>query len=223
MSFIHREILLSQSTPTTLFYLHDPMCSWCYGFAPVLDELKASLPDGIRWVSLVGGLAPDSDEPMAQSMRDYLQQTWRRIEQQIPGARFNFDFWTNNTPRRSTYPACRAVITARLMADRADDMTRAIQRAYYREAANPSDVSVLCDVAASIGLDREEFERRLASEEIEQALISELDFVRELGVQSFPSLVLQQHGRLRDIALDYLAVDSMLHQLRESERATGLH
>ena len=37
----------------------------------------------------------------------------RRIEGRIPGVRFNFDFWTHCTPKRSTYPACRAVIAAR--------------------------------------------------------------------------------------------------------------
>ncbi len=198
----------------TLFYLHDPMCSWCYGFAPVLERLKHAVGESLPVTSLVGGLAPDSDEPMAQPMRDYLQQTWRRIEQQIPGTRFNFDFWTANTPRRSTYPACRAVITARLMADRADDMTRAIQQAYYQQARNPSDVAVLIAVAASIGLDDKAFAARINSDEIELALVSELDFVRQLGVESFPSLVLRHGSDLHSIAVDYRDPEPMLEQIR---------
>jgi len=206
---------------STLFYLHDPMCSWCYGFAPVLERLKRSVGESLPVTSLVGGLAPDSDEPMAQSMSDYLQQTWQRIEQQIPGTRFNFDFWTANTPRRSTYPACRAVITARLMADRADDMTRAIQQAYYQRASNTSDVEVLIALAATIGLDDNDFARRINSDEIELALVSELDFVRQLDVESFPSLVLCHGSNLHSIAVDYRDPEPMLEQISRLINGAG--
>ncbi|MBE8572891.1 DsbA family protein, partial [Vibrio sp. OPT46] len=27
-----------------LYYVHDPMCSWCWGYKPTLDKLKQQLP-----------------------------------------------------------------------------------------------------------------------------------------------------------------------------------
>jgi putative protein-disulfide isomerase len=194
---------MTDAAQTTLFYVHDPMCSWSYGFAPVWQQLRAGLPPELRVVSLVGGLAPDDDRPMPQEMRDYLQKTWRRIMNQIPGTEFNFDFWVLNTPRRSTFPACRAVISARLIADQADEMTAGIQRAYYREARNPSDLQTLADTAVAIGLDREQFLRSMGSDELELALVAELDFVRAIGVDSFPSLVLQHDHRRQQVPVDY--------------------
>ena len=88
----------------TLIYVHDPMCSWCYGFAPALAALRAGLPPDLGYRRLLGGLAPDCAEAMPEAMRLQLQETWRRIEGRIPGIRFNYDFWTRCTPRRSTYP-----------------------------------------------------------------------------------------------------------------------
>jgi len=41
---------------------------------------------------VLGGLAPDSDQPMPEQMQRYLQQTWQRFQQVVPGTRFNFDF-----------------------------------------------------------------------------------------------------------------------------------
>ena len=61
----------------------------------------------------MGGLAPDSNEPMTDEMREYIQMNWRKIEHSIPGTKFNYDFWSNCSPRRSTYTACRAVIAIR--------------------------------------------------------------------------------------------------------------
>jgi len=70
---------------TTLIYVHDPMCSWCWGFADVYEELLEQLPPEVEIRRLLGGLAPDSDVPMPESMQAMLQQTWQRIEMTIPG------------------------------------------------------------------------------------------------------------------------------------------
>ena len=199
----------------TLFYVHDPMCSWCWGFRKEWLKLKAALPPQIRLASHVGGLAPDSNEAMPEALQRDIQSAWRRIEQVIPGTKFNFDFWAKNTPRRSTYPACRAVITAREMADMADEMTYAIQQAYYLQAQNPSDIDTLVNAAESIGLDAGAFRQRLQSDEIQYALQAELARVRELGVFSFPSLVLQIGDELHGVKLDYNSADNMLRDIRQ--------
>ena len=176
----------------TLNYVHDPMCSWCYAFAPTWRAIEAALPDTVDSRLLVGGLAPDSDEPMPPDMRDYIRQTWRRIESVVPGTEFNFDFWTECTPRRSTYPACRAVLAARhLDATLEGPMVAAIQRAYYREARNPSDLDTLTDLAEGLGLDRQRFEDWMASDACQAELESHLEQARALGVTGFPSLVLE--------------------------------
>ena len=95
-----------------LTYVHDPMCSWCYAFRPTWRAIVAELPPGLATRRLLGGLAPDSDAPMPAALREKLEATWHRIEQVVPGTRFDFAFWRDGAPRRSTYPACRAVIAA---------------------------------------------------------------------------------------------------------------
>jgi putative protein-disulfide isomerase len=148
----------------TLYYVHDPMCSWCWGFEPTRRQLFAALEGRLQIERLVGGLAPDTDEPMPATMRNMLQQTWHRIAISIPGTEFNFEFWEKCQPRRATYPANRAVIAARSQGDEFDArMTERIQRAYYLEARNPSDDSTLIELAADIGLDCERFADDLAS------------------------------------------------------------
>ena len=48
----------------TLFYVHDPICSWCYAFDFSLTALQKKLPDFIRIKKIIGGLAPDTTQPM---------------------------------------------------------------------------------------------------------------------------------------------------------------
>ena len=87
--------------PTTLTYIHDPMCSWCWAFRPTFAALRQALPPSITVTSLLGGLAVDSDQPMPGAMRQQIEDTWRCIEQSVPGTEFNHDFWRQCQPRRS--------------------------------------------------------------------------------------------------------------------------
>ena len=203
-------------TPT-LIYIHDPMCSWCWGFRPTLQALREHLPADMGFERLLGGLAPDSEQPMPEAMREQLQDTWRRIQQRIPGTRFNFDFWQRCTPRRSTWPACRAVIAARTLDPALEDaMILAIQEAYYLHARNPSDEAVLIQLAGEIGLSREAFAQRLRAPETERTLQAELARAQALGVRGFPSLVLQTGPAARwPIAVDYTDPHTMLAQITQ--------
>jgi putative protein-disulfide isomerase len=191
------------------------MCSWCWGFRPVLDELVSALPQELPFSRLLGGLAPDCDQPMASAMRTQLISTWQRIQAQIPGTRFNFDFWQSTTPRRSTWPACRAVIAARRLCEAFEaPMIGAIQHAYYLEARNPSDNDTLIELAVRLGLDAAEFAVLLNDAATQHRLDDEMALARSLGADSFPALRLVDHDTIRPISVDYRRVEPMLHAIR---------
>ena len=193
------------STNSRLFYIHDPMCSWCYAFSRSWTALCRDLPVQIEVVYVVGGLAPDTTEPMSLAVRTTVQQAWQRIEQTVPGVHFNWDFWSSATPMRSTYPACRAVLAAkRQRADCDAEIIGAIQKAYYQKAMNPSLVETLSVCAHEIGLDVERFRTDLASTHVEAALQRDLQLARELGVHSYPSLRLEHGQSVVPITIDYL-------------------
>ena len=144
---------MNKHKPTTLYYVHDPMCSWCWGFRPVWQEIRQNLAGNIQVKYLLGGLAPDNDEIMPVAMQQDIAGYWRKIQQHIPNTEFNFDFWQQCEPRRSTYPACRAVIAARKQqADIELAMIEGIQKAYYLHAQNPSNDDTLISLAVKLGL-----------------------------------------------------------------------
>ena len=185
----------------TLFYVHDPMCSWCWAFRPSLLQLRSKLPKSIVWQNVLGGLAADNDQPMPEQTRNMVQGHWRQIQSTI-GTEFNFDFWIKCQPRRDTYKACRAVIAASNQAAE-EVMIEAIQKAYYLRAMNPSDPKVLLELAVELGLDGEQFEVDLGSIQSESSLQEHFSLRRSLDVWSFPSLVLKQGSTLTPIVHDY--------------------
>ncbi len=203
---------------SVLYYVADPMCSWCWGFHPGLLVMAEALPDEAPLVYVMGGLAKDSDEPMPDEVRDYVQRNWREVTA-TTGAAFNWDFWTACTPRRSTYPACRAVLAAKAQReDAVPEMFYAIQRAYYQEARNPSDIETLAALAGELSppLDVERFERDVVSPEINAQLYEDFALRRSIGVREFPSLVLKRDEEQVWIVRGYAEAGVALKRLREA-------
>lgn len=183
----------------TLFYVYDPMCSWCYGYQPSWDKIEQALTPYLTIKKVLGGLAPDSDVPMPQDMQLFLQKTWQKISQQL-GSEFNFDFWRQCTPKRSTYPACRAILIARAHGKEAQ-MNQLIQHAYYQNAQNPSEHTTLNDLL--IQLDIEDGHSQLFSDKVNGVLMQEIAFAHTLPIQGYPSLVLEMNGQVMAIPVNY--------------------
>ena len=201
----------------TLFYVHDPMCSWCWGFQKTWYEVQKKLPNNIKVEHLVGGLAPDSDDTMPKSMQTAISGYWQTIQEKIPGTEFNFNFWENCKPRRSTYPACRATLAAKLLEPTSEkQMIQAIQHAYYLNAKNPSDEVTLIECARNIGLDEKAFQQALNSHEIEEQLQQQINFSRSMGAQGFPSLILKKSEELQAIFIDYNNPQTIIQQIEEA-------
>jgi len=164
-------------------------------------RLRESLPLEISWQNVLGGLAPDNDQPMPESTRRMVQGHWWQIQTSV-GAEFNFDFWTECQPRRDTYKACRAVIAAALQ-QAEEAMIEAIQKAYYLRAMNPSAPDTLAGLAVELGLNRSRFVEDFGSEQTETELRRQLSLRAKLGVRSFPSLVLEHRSAHTPIVHEY--------------------
>lgn len=193
------------------------MCSWCWGYRPVWDELQTKLPEGVEVEFVCGGLASDSDEPMSKELQNMIQRHWYTIAEKL-GTKFDFNFWQKNTPYRSTYNACRAVLAAKKQ-DCELEMIDAIQRGYYLRALNPSDRGVLIFLAEELAANVNNFDlimfcRDFKSAEIEQELQAQILLARQLTNQGFPSLVLEINNERHMIQLDYIKLEISLSDIK---------
>ena len=189
------------------------MCSWCWGFQSVLEQVEEILPEDIPIQYVMGGLAKDSDAPMPDETKEYVKGQWNAVTERT-GAEFNWEFWERCEPRRSTYPACRAVLAASTQLPPAGPlMYHAIQRAYYLEAQNPSDHVTLISLAGSLGLDVERFSADLQSPTIEKKLQEEFALRRSLAANQFPSLVFEHRDDVIWLASGYEDAEPILEML----------
>jgi len=190
------------------------MCSWCWAFSPTWTKVRETLPIQINIHHLLGGLAPDSKIIMPTETREYVIGNWKRIQEVIPGTKFNYNFWTLCEPKRSTYPSCRAVICAKNQRPEIEQsMINAIQHAYYLNAQNPSNEDVLIKIANDLGLDTERFKKDLRSTKVNETLLNEIKLAQSISSNGFPSLVLNTDDKLKKINIDYLDANYIINQI----------
>jgi putative protein-disulfide isomerase len=200
-----------------LHYIFDPMCSWCWCFNPRLDELiklidvfnKQETNKHIQINYLCGGLAKDTNKVMSPLQQEQIQSYWQTIHK-LYKTEFNFDFWAphQNTPRRATYMSNRAVLTAFKLKNTPDfislkQMILTIQKAYYLRALNPSEVNILVKLATELAYQKDKFKELLLSQEIDDLFNKHLRFVRFMGVNSFPSICMEQNNKMFNIVINY--------------------
>lgn len=184
---------------TGLIYVGDPMCSWCWGFAPEIESLAEDLPVEV----VVGGLRPG---PMAQvldeRMAEFLRHHWEEISERT-GQPFDTSFLARRDDwLYDTEPAAIAITQVReVLPDRTLDYFTDVQMAFYGNGEDVTDFEVLSSLTSDYGIDVERFAADLASEGAKKQAWEDFSRARNWGISGFPTLV----GELEDGRLALLA------------------
>ncbi len=92
-------------------------------------------------------------------------------------------------------------------------MLTAIQQAYYLQAKNPSEISVLVSIAKNLSLDTKQFEMDLLSNNCNHLLNQQLQLAAQLGVNNFPSLALRCNESNTMIHIDYNKSETIISSI----------
>lgn len=170
-------------------YVADPMCSWCYGFAPVVSALEQQFRGRLGMRIVMGGLRAGNTNAMRPQDRDYIREAWTRVNA-ASGQPFDFSFFDREQYTYDTEPACRAVVTVRsLDPSRALAMMCAVQSAFYANNRDVTSAEVIADIAAEEGHDRDAFLSTFHSADIRNETFRDFLTAQEMGVQGFPALI----------------------------------
>jgi len=203
-----------------LLYVMDPMCSWCWGFAPVVEALaEQAAAAGVPLQIVVGGLRRDQVAIDAAARVRYLGY-WQAVNAST-GQLFDFERGLPEGLLYDTEPACRALVTARLLdAASAWTLLKLVQQAFYTEGADVTQASVLVQLAEQAGIPRIEFAEAFDSQAMQEATAADFTWVQDLGIAGFPTLLAERDGQLALLTNGYQPLEVLAPLLgRWLERA----
>ena len=175
----------------TLYFVLDPMCSWCWGFAPVVEAIRDKYTDSYEIGLVMGGLRRAGEMVWDDAAKAYLRSHWHNVAETtgqpfdeilLEKERFNYD----------TYSACKAVVTVRelLGTEAAFDYLHKIQHAFYAQGIDITNPRLLQGYYEQLFGNSGKFAFFFLSERAE--VLTEHDFAkaRSIGATAFPSVVM---------------------------------
>ena len=172
-----------------LHYFADPMCSWCWGFSPYLNDIVEHYGEQAPIQFTMGGLRPFNKRPLDASSKDMIRSHWEHVAK-ASGQPFDYAFFEREGFVYDTEPACRAVVTARNFDPARElDLLKAVQGAFYRDNRDVTDSTELANIAASVGFDEDQFSTKLQTEEMKTATLADFQLARKYGVSGYPTLL----------------------------------
>ena len=201
-----------QDTPTPgkrILFFADPMCSWCWGFAPVINAIHAEFGDVAPIRLVVGGLRAGETRTMDDKSKNYIRDHWEHVKS-ATGQPFDFGFFDRDGFVYDTEPACRAVVAARNLTPAiALSYFEAVQRAFYVENRDVTDGDTLADIAHSVGIDRAAFEAVFAATEISEATRADFSLTHALGISGFPTVILEDEAGQAYLTIGYRPLEAI--------------
>ncbi|MFD2516021.1 DsbA family protein [Pontibacter locisalis] len=192
-----------------LIYVMDPMCSWCYGFAPVVKRLVEEHQGNMQFKMVMGGLRPGTEKPLEPQMKETIKQHWQDVEK-ITEQPFDYNFFEREDFVYDTEPACQSVVTMRYLAPEKElEMAEAVQHAFYAKNNDVTRPEVLASIAYQFGVEEEAFLEKFNSDEIKEKTKQDFTIARHLQATAFPSLYLLNGTSIHLISRGYRPYDGM--------------
>ena len=140
--------------PTTVTYLFDPLCGWCYGASPVIQQLGQQ--PNIQLELAPSGLFAGGGRTMDAAFADYAWSNDLRIAK-LTGQRFTEDYRQKVLDRlgsRFDSAATTLALTAVSLSEpqRELEALNALQEARYVQGLDTCDVSVVAKLLRDLGL-----------------------------------------------------------------------
>lgn len=195
----------------TIIYVGDPMCSWCWGIANELEQLRKEFEENCDFQLVVGGLRPGGGDKWDADFKQFLKKHWEHVHK-ASGQPFNYDLLKKEYFNYDTEPACRAVRVVRDLASKKEfAFFKAIQSHFYVENEDPNHIDFYQTLCKQLNINFDDFKTKFESEKYKTLVREDFAQSASWGIRGFPSIVLQQGEQLYLISSGYLG----FHQMKE--------
>ena len=198
-------------------YFANPMCSWCWGFSPVIERLQHEY--GVDKIHLV--LTPfriDLTDPMDTTLRDYVLSQWNKAHMTTQQP-FDFRFDVPKGFVYNTTPVCKAIKALSMQLPKKElTFVKSLQQAFYTKNQNITDETILIQIAKNFGLDHSQFRQDILGQQVVGMLMQDFALCEKLRVQSYPTLMIKNYDAYTTLTSGYISYDELISKIKVAQK-----
>jgi putative protein-disulfide isomerase len=203
----------------TLINVFDPLCGWCYGFGPVLNQLHEKYKDRLEFDVISGGMITGTRIGPLSNMRDFIKQAYKVVEQHS-GVKFGPGFVSKTLEEgKATFsslePAKALTIFRSFFPEKLVEFSHEIQKLIYFDGIDPIQYSAYLPLFEKYGLESRKVLPLFASKDFEQETVNEFGRSQRWGVSGFPTCIIQLNtGKAMAISNGFLPLAQMEEKIK---------
>ncbi|WP_291912507.1 DsbA family protein [Chitinophaga sp. CB10] len=194
-----------------LIYVTDALCGWCYGFTPVVQQLKAAHPE-MEVEVLSGGMILGANRRPWSAMQAYIQQAHTSVEE-MTGVKFGDAFLhkllASDERMDSEKPAVAITVFKQYLPEKALDFVHDIQVALNYDGESLNDDETYRRLVEKYNLPAEEFLQKMQDEQFRYETQQEFQVVQNWGITGFPAAILDVNDQLYLCARGFTPIDRL--------------
>lgn len=162
----------------------DNICPFCYVGAKRIEKLKQEVDFEIEWRAFE--IHPDTPQEGVAISDYFANYDMGAAKKHLERFGSDVGIKMNNDTLANSNLSLKANEFAKKH-NKQDEFHIAIFKAYFEEARNIGNMEVLLEIAGSVGLDKEQMQNYLKSEEAERAIKKSSDEATEIGITGVPT------------------------------------
>lgn len=208
-----------------IYYVYDPLCGWCFAYAPIMEKLANEFKDQVEFVIIPGGMIVGDNVRPIREIAPYLLQAIPQLEE-VSGVKIGAPYISmlkEGSYTASSYnPSLAMVVFKSFQTGRDMEYAHKVQQSYFIEAKDIMGDSLYRDLAHQFDISPEEFMKRMTDTVYQTKTQQHFDFAAYLDTKGFPSLVGKSGDSYVKITYGYLSEEESRKKIQKFLRKQQL-
>ena len=178
-----------------IIYIYDALCSWCYGFSPVMLAVYENNRHDFDFEVISGGMILEEHAGRLGDVVSYMKGSYQSVEDAtgiVFGPGFVHNLEKGNLLFSSEPPAIALSVFKSVKPERAVEFTHQLQNSIFFDGKDPGDMDVYRYLAVNFGIDPDVFEAKMSEPNFKEAAKYDFALARQLQVSSYPAVFIQE-------------------------------
>jgi protein-disulfide isomerase-like protein with CxxC motif len=160
---------------------------------------------------MLGGINTHGTQPIGDYGKRFLMRLWREVAE-TTGQEFGFTL-PEKYVHNSSLPCMAIEVVRETLGAPPFEYLHALQAEFFRHGRDINDIELLCDVAASIGVDPQRIRTRVYDPGLQERVRFQFDNANSFGTNALPSLLIERDGKLQLFAGGYVDAEMLCELL----------